>query len=77
MNNLYGKIQRGDFIFSWLNSNLPITKEYSKFNKLCKPVISKTKGKCYAAIGNAESVKITLVQYDLFFILSQFSISEK
>ena len=39
-------------------------------------VVSKAKAKYFAVIGNAVSVEITLVQYDLFFILSQFSISE-
>ena len=59
-------------------SNFPLSviKEYSKFNKLCKSAVSKAKERCFAPIGNAESVKTTLVQYDLFFILSQFSISE-
>ena len=47
------------------NFPLPVIKEYSKFNKLWKSAVSK-----------AESVKTTLVQYDPFFILSQFSVSE-
>ena len=55
---------------------LSVIKEYSKFNKLCKSAVSNAKEKCFAAIGNSEFVKITLVQCDLFFILSQFSISE-
>ena len=50
--------------------------EYSKFNKLCKSVVSIPKAKCLTAIGNSESVKITEVQWDCFLILSQFSISE-
>ena len=42
-------------------SNFPLSviSEYSKFNKLCKSDVSKAKAKCFAAIGNAESVKIT------------------
>ena len=58
------------------NFCLSVIKEYSKFNKLCKSAVSNAKEKCFAAIGNSEFVKITLVQCDLFFILSQFSISE-
>ena len=60
------------------SSNFPLSviKEYSKFNKLCISAVSNAKEKCFAAIGNSESVKITLVQCDSFFILSQFSISE-
>ena len=59
-------------------SNFPLSviKEYSKFNKLWKSAVSKAKERCFAPIGNVESVKTTLVQYDPFFILSQFSISE-
>ena len=34
------------------------------------------KEKCFVAIGNSESVKMTLVQCDSFFILPQFSIPE-
>ena len=51
------------------SSNFPLSviKEYSKFNKLCKSAVSNAKEKCSAAIGNAESVKMTLVQCDLFF----------
>ena len=41
-----------------------------------KSVVSNTKAKYLAAIGNIESVKITEVQCDSFLILSQFSISE-
>ena len=44
------------------NSSLSVIKEYSKFNKLCKSDVSKAKAKCFAAIGNAESVKMTLIQ---------------
>ena len=53
-------------------SNFPLSviKEYSKFNKLCKSAVSKAKEGCFASIGNAQSVKATLVQYDPFFILS-------
>ena len=60
------------------SSNFPLSviKEDSKFNKLCKSAVSKAKEKCFAPIGKAESIKMTLVQCDLFFILSQFSISE-
>ena len=60
------------------SSNFPLSviKEYPKFNKLCKSAVSNAKEKCFAAIGNAESVKITLVRCDSLFILSQFSISE-
>ena len=60
------------------SSNFPLSvvKEYSKFNKLCKSAVSNAKAKCFDAIGNAETVKMTLVQCDSFFILSQFSISD-
>ena len=58
------------------NFPLSVIKEYSKFNQLCKSAVSNAKGKCFAPTGKAESVKATLVQYDPFFILSQFSISE-
>ena len=57
------------------NFPLSVVKEYSKFNKLCKSAVSNAKEKCFAAIGNSESVKMTLVQCNSFFILSQFSIS--
>ena len=53
-----------------------IVNEYSKFNKLCKSVVSNLKANCFAAIGYVQSVKITLVQCNSFFILSQFSVSE-
>ena len=43
------------------NSPLSFIKEYSKFNKLYKSDVSKAKAKYFAAIGNAESVKMTLV----------------
>ena len=60
------------------SSNFPLSviKEYSKFNKLSKSVVSNAKAKCFAAVGNVEFVKMTLVQRDLFFILSQFFISD-
>ena len=34
------------------SSNFPLTviKEYSKFNKLCKSVVSNAKAKCFAAV---------------------------
>ena len=38
--------------------------------------VSDPKAKCFAAIGNAVTVKITLVQCDSFFILFHISISE-
>ena len=57
------------------NFHLSVIKEYSKFNKLCKSAVSNAKEKCFAAIENSESVKMTLVQCNSFFILSQFSIS--
>ena len=52
------------------SSNFPlsVTKEYSKFNKLCKSAVSNAKEKCFAAIGNSESVKITLAQFVFYFI---------
>ena len=51
------------------SSNFPLSviKEYSKFDKLCKSTISNAKEKCFTAIGNSESVKITLLQCDSFF----------
>ena len=55
---------------------LSFIKEYLKFNKLCKSAVSNAKEKYFTAIGNSESVKITLVQCDSLFISSQFSISE-
>ena len=48
----------------------------SKFNKLCKSVVSNPKAKCLTPIESVESVKIMLVQCDSFFILSHFSILE-
>ena len=57
-------------------SVLSVIKEYWRFNKLCKFAVSNVKEKCFTAIGNSKSVKITLVQCDSFFILSQYSISE-
>ena len=62
-----------------VNSNnfpLSLINEYSKLSRLCKSVVSKPKAKCFAAIENFESVKITFVQSDSFFISFQFSISE-
>ena len=58
------------------NSPLSVIKENSKFNKLFKSVVSNAKAKYFAAVGKAESVKTTLVQCEVFFILSQFSISD-
>ena len=58
------------------NSPLSVIKENSKFNKLFKSAISNAKAKCFATVGKAESVKTTLVQCEVFFILSQFSISD-
>ena len=60
------------------SSNVPLSaiKEYSKFNKLSKSAVSNAKAKCFAAVGNVESVKMTLVQCNSFFILSQFFISD-
>ena len=58
------------------NSPLPVIKEYSKFNKLCRSAVSNAKAKCFTASGYAESVNTTFVQCDSFFILSQFSMSE-
>ena len=55
---------------------MSFSKEYSKFSKLLKSCVSKAKAKCFAAIGIKESVSLTLSQCDLFYILSQFSISE-
>ena len=49
---------------------------YGEGKTPCLKAVSNPKGKCFAAIGYVESVKITLVQYDSFLILSQFSISE-
>ena len=77
--NLYRKNNAGNLSSpsaNLSNSTFSFSKEYSNFNKLCNSVVSKAKAKCFSASGNAVSVKITLVQYDLFFILSQFSISE-
>ena len=58
------------------NSPLSFSKEYSNFSKLLKSCVSKAKAKCFTAIEIKESVSLTLSQCDLFFILSQFSISE-
>ena len=54
------------------NSQLSVIKEYSKFNKLWKSTVSNAKTKCFAAIGIGESVNMTFVQCDSFFILSDF-----
>ena len=43
------------------NFPLPVIKEYSKFNKLWKSAVPKAKERCFAPIGNAESVKTILV----------------
>ena len=58
------------------NFSLSVIKEYSKINKLYKCAVSNAKEKYFTAIGNSESVKMTLIKCDLFFMLSQFSISE-
>ena len=61
------KFNAGILSSLWLNSNsfpLLVIKEYSKFNKLWKSAVSNAKEKCFAAIGNSESVKITLFQCD-------------
>ena len=55
---------------------MSFNKEYSKFSKLLKSCVLKPKAKCFAATGIKESVSLTLSQCDLFFILSQFAISE-
>ena len=55
---------------------MSFSKEYSKFSKLLKSCVSRAKAKCFAAIGIKESVSLTLIQCDLFFILFQFSISK-
>ena len=54
------KFNEGILSSPCLNSNnLPqsFSNEYSKFNKLCKSVVSNPKAKCFAAIGYVESVK--------------------
>ena len=58
------------------NSPLSVIKENSKFSRLFKSVVSNANAKCFAAVGKAESVTTTLVQCEVFFILSQFSISD-
>ena len=58
------------------NSPLSVIKENSKFSKLFKSVVSNANAKCFAAIGKAAYVKTTLVQCKVFFILSQFPISD-
>ena len=66
------KFNAGIFSSSCLNCNkfpLSLINEYSKFNKLCKSVVSNPKAKCLAAIGNIESVKITEVQCNSCSIL--------
>ena len=57
------------------NSPLCVIKENSKFSRLFKSVVSNANAKCFAAVGKVESVKTMLVQYEVFFVLSQFSIS--
>ena len=58
------------------NSPLSVIKENSKFSRLFKFVVSNANAKFFAAVGKAESVTTTLVQCEVFFILSQFSISD-
>ena len=58
------------------NSTLSFIKQNSKFSKLFKSVVSNANAKCFAAVGKAESVKTMLVQCEVFFILSEFSISD-
>ena len=43
---------------------------------LCKSFVSNANEKCLAISGYSESVNTTFFQCDLFFILSQYSISE-
>ena len=70
MPSIYGSLK----FWSINHTLIYIDSELKVFKNL--NYVSKSKAKCFAAIGNAVSVKITLVQRDSFFILFQFSISE-
>ena len=52
------------------NFPLSVVKEYSKFNQLCKSAVSNAKEKCFAVIGNSESVlnDISPMRFVFYFI---------
>ena len=58
--------------------NLPSSsnREYSKFKRLRKSVVSNANARCWAVFGYCESLKTVLTQCEVFLIFSQPLICE-